>query len=57
MTDDIHQDLIEIARAVILMDQYESQLRSSDQLVLLEKTAATARDVLAKIKKEEEADG
>ena len=41
------QELIEIARAVILMNRYESEARSGDQLVLLEETAHKAQDVLA----------
>jgi hypothetical protein len=56
MTDSIQQDLVEIARAVVLMNKYEMEARSGDQLRLLEETADKAREVLASLG-EENTDG
>jgi len=42
----IHQDLVEIAKAVITIDRYDSEARSGDAEHLLSRTADRAREVL-----------
>lgn len=43
----IRQDLVEIARAVVRINDLESEARSADAEHLLSQTASRAREVLA----------